>query len=150
MARTFHASPGTRVWNRLAMVLIGAGLGAGRWRVLEVRGRTSGRVYRTPVSLVTYEGREWLVSPYGRAGWAANALALGRVTLRRGSRAIDYRAREVDAAQAAPVLRAYLSQEPITRPYFDVTLESSDAAIAAEASRHPVFALEPAAGPAPA
>ncbi len=145
MAKTYRVSAGVRVWNRLAMWLIGAGLGAGRWRILEVRGRTSGRVYRTPVSILTFEGRHWLVSPYGRRGWAANAIALGEVTLRRGGRSVAYRAHEVEPSQAAPLLRAYLAQEPITRPYFDVTLESSDAAIAAEAPLHPVFALEPVA-----
>lgn len=123
------------------MALIGLGLGAQRWRILSVRGRTSGRTYRTPVSLLTFEGREWLVSPYGRRGWAANALALGEVVLRRGGRSTMFRVREVAPEEAAPVLRAYLQQEPITRPYFDVTLDSSDAEIALEASRHPVFAL---------
>ncbi len=145
MARTYRATAGIRVRNRLATWLIGVGLGAGRWRILEVRGRTSGRVYRTPISILTFEGRDWLVSPYGRRGWAANAIALGEVTLRRRGRSVTYRVLEVEPLLAAPLLRAYLLQEPITRPYFDVTLESSDAAIAAEAPLHPVFALEPVA-----
>ncbi len=142
MAKTYRATTMIRVWNRLALALISMGLGASRWRVLTVRGRKSGREYRTPVSLVTLDGREWLVSPYGRAGWAANAIVLGEVRLRRGGTSRAYRVREVEPSRAAPVLRAYLEREPITRPYFDVTLESSDAAIAAEAPRHPVFALE--------
>src|SRR5262245_26546360 len=113
-----------RVWNRIALALISMGLGAARWRVLTVRGRKTGREYRTPVSLVTLDGGDWLVSPYGRTGWAANALAVGQVRLRRGGSERAYRVREVEAAKAAPVLRIYLEREPITRPYFDVTLES--------------------------
>ncbi|MCC6236452.1 MAG: nitroreductase family deazaflavin-dependent oxidoreductase [Dehalococcoidia bacterium] len=142
MAKAYRVSTGIRVWNALARVGISAGFGARRWRILTVRGRKTGRAYSTPVSLVTVEGRAWLVSPYGRRGWAANALALGEVELRRGRDARTFRVREVPPEQAAPVLRAYYAQEPITRPYFDVTLESSDADFALEAPRHPVFSLE--------
>ena len=41
-----------------------------------------------------------------------------------------------------PVLRSYLRQlRLVVGPYFDVTPASPDAAFAAEAPRHPVFAL---------
>ncbi len=146
MAKTYRVTTGIRVWNLLARGLIGMGLGARRWRILTVRGRRTGRVYTTPIALVTHEGREWLVSPYGRRGWAANALARGEVVLRRGRDARTFRVHEVPPEEAAPVLRAYYAQEPITRPYFDVTAASSDADFAVEAPRHPVFALEEIAG----
>ena len=142
MAKTYRVTTGIRVWNVLARWLIGLGLGARRWRILAVRGRKTGITYTTPVSLVTHEGREWLVSPYGRRGWAANALVLGEVRLRRGRDARTFRVRELPPEEAAPILRAYYAQEPITRPYFDVTLDSSRADFALEAPRHPVFRLD--------
>ncbi len=142
MARTYRVTPAIRTWNVLARALIGLGLGAGRWRILTVRGRRTGRAYSTPVSLLIHGGRDWLVSPYGRRGWAANALAVGEVRLRRGRDVRNVRVREVSPEEAAPVLRAYLAQEPITRPYFDVTLDSPEADFVREAPRHPVFALE--------
>lgn len=142
MAKTYRVTAGIRAWNALARPIIGLGLGARRWRLLTVRGRKTGRAYTTPVSLVAFEGSDWLVSPYGRRGWAANALALGEVVLRRGRDVRAFRVRELPAEQAAPILRAYYAQEPITRPYFDVTLDSSEADFALEAPRHPVFALE--------
>ncbi len=142
MAKTYHVTTGIRVWNALARRIIGLGLGARRWRLLTVRGRKTGRAYTTPVSLVTFEGRDWLVSPYGRRGWAANALALGAVVLRRGRDERTYRVRELPPEQAAPILRAYYAQEPITHPYFDVTGASSEVEFALEAPRHPVFSLE--------
>jgi hypothetical protein len=49
--------------------------------------------------------------------------------------------RALSPAEAAPVLRRYVTRVPITRPYFDVTPGSPLTAFEAEADRHPVFAL---------
>jgi hypothetical protein len=67
------------------------------------------------------------------------------MALHRGDDRTTYDARELDAAKATPVLRAYLSMpsERFVRRDFDITAASSDDAIAAEAGRHPVFALTP-------
>jgi hypothetical protein len=46
----------------------------------------------------------------------------------------------------APVLRRYIADVPITRPYFDASADSPLEAIAAEAGRHPVFRLVPPPG----
>jgi hypothetical protein len=51
------------------------------------------------------------------------------------------RIEEVGPEQAAPILREYLQQVPIARPYFDVTLDSPLEKFAGEAPRHPVFRL---------
>jgi methylthioribose-1-phosphate isomerase len=40
---------------------------------------------------------------------------------------------------AAPVLKQYVTDVPITRPFFDVTPEAPVEAFIAEAHRHPVF-----------
>ncbi len=45
--------------------------------------------------------------------------------------------------ECAPVLRRYLTEVPVTRPYFDVTPDSSDQEFTAEAPRHPVFRVLP-------
>lgn len=141
MARTYRLG----LLRRLANVVISAGLRAGvgppRTYLLEVRGRKSGRVYTTPVTLVEEASARWLVAPYGEVGWVRNVRATRRVTLRRGRRAEPLQAIEVDARAAAPVLRRYLRQVPITRPFFDVKPDSSLDAFAAEAPRHPVFEL---------
>ena len=49
---------------------------------------------------------------------------------------------EVEPDAAVPVLRTYLKQVPITRPYFDVRPESPDEALAQELPRHPVFRID--------
>src|SRR5262249_13628521 len=52
---------------------------------LEVPGRRSGRMRRTAVGLVDYEGRQFLVSLAGESQWVRNVRAAGgRVILRRG------------------------------------------------------------------
>ena len=67
------------------------------------------------------------------------------VTLTRGRRSETVRVVEVDPEEGAPVLKQYLTQNAITRPYFDATPESPVEAFRAEAARHPVFRI---AGPA--
>jgi transposase len=52
-----------------------------------------------------------------------------------------HKVEEVGAEDAIPVLRKYIDEIRVTRPYFDATPSSSDAAVAAELSRHPVFRL---------
>jgi hypothetical protein len=81
------------------------------------------------------------VAPYGDVGWVRNARAAGQVTLSRGGRSETLPIRELPPAEAAPVLQRYVTRVPITRPYFDVRLDSPLAAFVQEAPRHPVFRL---------
>ena len=109
----------------------------GIW-LLTLRGRRSGRSYSTPVSPVERDGKRYIVSPYGEQAWAKNARAAGEVSLGRGKRLAAYRIEPVLPAEAVPVLKQYLVENKITRPYFDTTADSSDEAWLAEAPRHPV------------
>ena len=148
MARTYRLGAGRRFVNRVVLRLLAIGVGPARTYVLITRGRQTGREHRTPVTLVEDAGRRWLVAPYGEVGWVRNARAARAVTLARGRRAETLGIVELGAAESAPVLRRYLREVPITRPYFQVTADSPLEAIAAEASRHPVFELHRAAPPA--
>ncbi len=76
--------------------------------------------------------------------WVRNARAAGEVTLSRGGRTERVRVSELSPEASAPVLREYLSEVRVTRPYFDVTVDSTDPEFAAEAPRHPVFEILPA------
>ncbi len=55
------------VFNRTVAGMTKAGLSVFGSRVLEVKGRSSGLPRRTPVNLLTLDGRQYLVSPAGRA-----------------------------------------------------------------------------------
>jgi deazaflavin-dependent oxidoreductase (nitroreductase family) len=109
--------------------------------LLTVRGRKSGQPYSTPVTLVEENGERWLVSPYGEVAWLRNARAAGEVALSRGRRSETVTIVELRTEEAAPVLKKYLAQVPITRPFFDVTLESAIKDFVAEAPSHLVFRI---------
>lgn len=138
-----RVSRSQRVANAVLLRLLHRGRGPAFMQLLTVRGRASGRLRTTPVVPVVDGGRRWVVSPFGDVEWVRNARVAGRIELGRGDARTEYVLREVDAAEATPVLRAYLSMpsERFVRRDFDVTATSDDAAIAAEAPRHPVFAL---------
>ncbi|HEV3350122.1 MAG TPA: nitroreductase family deazaflavin-dependent oxidoreductase [Methylomirabilota bacterium] len=141
MAATYRLTPARRAANRVVRLLLTLGLMPGPTYLLTVPGRRTGRPLSTPVTLVEEGGQRWLVAPYGEVPWVRNARAAGRVTLTRGRRAETVSLRALGAAEAAPVLRRYVTRVPITRPYFDVTPDSPLTAFEAEAARHPVFAL---------
>lgn len=132
-----------RALNGVVRPLARYGLAGPRTHLLTVRGRSSGTPWSTPVSIVRLDGERWLVAPYGERNWVRNARAAGSVELRRGRAQERLAVREVGPAEAVPVLREYFRLSRVTRPFFDVSPESSEAEWIAEAPRHPVFRLEP-------
>jgi deazaflavin-dependent oxidoreductase (nitroreductase family) len=141
MARTYRHGPLTRLVNRVMAVTVRRGRGPKTLRLLTVAGRRSGQPRTTPVHVLESDGARWLVAPYGAVGWVRNLRAAGTATLERGGRSERVGAVEVGPEEAAPVLRRYIADVPITRPYFDVTADSPLEAVLAEAGRHPVFRL---------
>lgn len=133
------------IWRKIGNVwfrsLLRIGLAPRSYYLLTVPGRKSGQPRSTPVTLVETGVGRWLVAPYGTVSWVHNVRAAGEVTLSRGRQSETLRAVELDPDRSAPVLKAYLSENPITRSFFDVTADSPLDAFRAEAPRHPVFAL---------
>ena len=141
MAATYRLGAARRLANTLVSGLLRLGLGPPRTYLLTVAGRKTGRPLSTPVTLVEMEGHRWLVAPYGEVAWVRNLRAAGRATLARGQRVEAVTARPLGPEESAPVLRRYIKDVPITRPYFDVRPDSPLEAFLAEAPRHPVFLL---------
>ena len=141
MAAKYRVGIARRLVNRVIRLLLRVGIGPPRTYLLTVRGKKTGRMYSTPVTLVERSGQRWLVAPYGDVAWVRNARAAGDVTLTRGRRAETVRLAELGPEDAAPILKQYITEIPITRPFFDVRPESPLADFAAEAPRHPVFRL---------
>lgn len=142
MARVYRVGPATRAVNALFRALTRLGLGARYRHILTVRGRRSGREHSTPVDVMEHAGGRWLVAPYGETNWVKNARAAGEVTLSRGRRSERVRLAEADPSESVRVLRTYMREVAVTRPYFDVGPDASDEAIAAMAPGHPVFRIE--------
>ena len=106
---------------------------------LSVRGRASGRKYTVPVLPLDYQGRRYLVAPRGNTHWARNLRAVGECDLRLGGRTTHFTAREIPAAERAPVVNAYVQQHGKKYGGF-VAKEFADMPDPAD---HPVFLIEP-------
>jgi deazaflavin-dependent oxidoreductase (nitroreductase family) len=150
MARRYRRTTFRRVRDRLMTAALRRGKAPpGIW-LITVPGRRSGTPITTPVSLVEEGDDRWLVAPYGTVSWVRNVRAAGRVTLSRGERSEDLAVAELGPHEAAPVLRRYLTANPLTKRYFEARKGSPLEAFEAEAARHPVFRLGGAeAGPLP-
>jgi len=119
------------------------GLTGPRTHLLIVPGRTTGKLWTTPVSIIRMGDERWLVAPYGDRNWVRNARAAGWVELERGRTRERLEVEELSAKAAVPVLREYYRRGRVTRPFFDVTLDSPHDEWVGEAPRHPVFVLRP-------
>ena len=144
MARSYRLTAGRRAVNRIVRLFNAIGVGSDCDVLLTVTGRRSGIARTTPVTLVRQGASRWLVSPYGEVSWVQNIRAAGAAKLTRGRRSETVRVTELGAAESAPVLKAYIAKVAVTRPFFDAKPDSPVDAFAAEASRHPVFLIEPA------
>ena len=131
-----------RMANRAVGILLRLGIGLGNSYVLEVRGRRSGNVYSTPVSLLEYRNRRYLVAPRGETSWVRNARATGEVSLlRRGVRE-RYSVREVPVEERPVLLKEYLERFALAvQRYFPIPKGAPADSFAGIAARYPVFEL---------
>ena len=127
--------------DALFIALLRAGVTMGTMSLLTVRGRKSGQPHTVPVLLVEQDGERFLVAPYGIVQWVRNLRAAGTATLTRGRRSLVISVTELQAREAAPVLKEYLSRVRVVRPYFDVAKDAPLEAFEGEAPRHPVFQI---------
>jgi deazaflavin-dependent oxidoreductase (nitroreductase family) len=127
--------------NAAMTALLRRGLGPPGIYLLDTRGRRTGAVRTTPVTLVEGDDGRWLVSPYGTVAWVLNARAAGEVALRRGRHAETLAVTELQAEESGPILKRYVREQRVVRPWFDAGPGDPPEAFAAEAARHPVFRL---------
>ncbi|MGB9380865.1 MAG: nitroreductase family deazaflavin-dependent oxidoreductase [Candidatus Binatus sp.] len=131
-----------RFFNRLMGRALRLGFAPGYMRLLEVRGRKSGKTFTTPVNVLDFNGRRWLVAARGDTAWARNARAAGHVCLRRGSSSESLVVRELADADKPEVIKAFLDRfKSQVQRFFDVPAGSPADAFLATASRTPVFEL---------
>ena len=142
MPKPYQVNATVRFVNRIMAQLLRWGVSMPHYSLLTVRGRASGKSYTLPVVLMEAEGQRWIVSPYGEVNWVKNARAAGEVTLFRAGKSETVCLRELNPQESAPVLKKYIAEVPITRPYFDVAFDAPLEAFVAEAPHHPVFLIE--------
>ena len=132
------------VFNQLVKGFTRLGISVRGSRVLEHRGRTSGKLHHTPVNLLTYEDSRYLVAPRGDTQWVRNVRSAdGHLVLILGRRRERCTATEIPVDDSVPILRSYLERWAFETGMFfgGITADASDADWAVEAPRHPVFAL---------
>jgi deazaflavin-dependent oxidoreductase (nitroreductase family) len=131
-----------KVFNRTFGFLISLGIGPGHIYLLEVRGRKSGKLYRTPVDLLKLNGKQYLVAPRGQTQWVRNAEAAGEIVLKRGSTRQQFQLRAIADPEKPPILKAYLdSFKTEVQRYFTVPAGSPLEVFRAISANYPVFEL---------
>jgi deazaflavin-dependent oxidoreductase (nitroreductase family) len=131
-----------RFFNQMMGRALRLGFAPGYMRLLEVRGRKSGKTFTTPVNVLEFQGRRWLVAARGETAWARNARASGRVVLRRGSSSESFTVRELADTDKPEIIKAFLDRfKSQVQRFFEVPAGSPADAFRATASRTPVFEL---------
>src|ERR1700735_1760806 len=131
-----------RFFNRMMGQALRLGFAPGYMRLLEVRGRKSGKLFTTPVNVLDFNGRRWLVAARGETAWARNARAAGHIVLRRGSATESFVVRELADVEKPQVRKAFLDKfASQVQRFFEVPAGSPADAFRATASRTPVFEL---------
>ena len=125
MPKSYRRGFARRLVNLLMKGSLRLGISGRHTYLLSVPGRKSGRTYSTPVILVENSER-WLVGAYGEVSWVRNVRAAGRATLSRGRHHEEIEVSEVGPPESAPVLREYLRQVRVVRPFFDASPAASN------------------------
>jgi deazaflavin-dependent oxidoreductase (nitroreductase family) len=145
--RTYRRPTWLRVhlWDPLARFMIRRGHDGSGMRVLEVRGRKTGRSYQRPVTVAAIGGHRYIVSLWGESQWARNLRAGARAKLRLGSRIEPVEAHELEEGEEkAAIMLDICRQYPyFARGYFKVDPKQVTLEQARElAARYPVFRIE--------
>jgi deazaflavin-dependent oxidoreductase (nitroreductase family) len=130
--------------NRFACWWSGLGLPPKFQAVLEVRGRTSGRLRSNPVVIATVDGKRYLVSMLGPASdWVKNVEAAhGDAVIRQGRRRPVHLV-TVPPEQRAPILREYVRIASSGRQHFPVAVGAPLSEFQIIAERYPVYRIDP-------
>lgn len=131
-----------RAFNRVFGFLVGLGIGFSHNYLLEVRGRKSGKIYSTPINLLEFGGKRFLVAPRGRTQWVRNAEAAGVVALKKGKTKLKFRLRAIPDVQKPEILKAYLDNfKREVQRYFPVAADSPVQAFTPLLQNYPAFEL---------
>jgi deazaflavin-dependent oxidoreductase (nitroreductase family) len=135
--------------------LLRLGLPLGPNRVLIIRGRRSGQLYRVPLAVAEVHGRRFVIGTFGDTNWVRNLRAAGEAELIVGGRTEAVRARELSHQQAVEffgvTLREYVRELPIHwRAFVGLFLRLAAPELLSDPERaadlRPVFQLSPVRG----
>jgi deazaflavin-dependent oxidoreductase (nitroreductase family) len=141
-----YLAPSTfeRWFNWLFGVLVGWGFGPAYNYLLQVQGRKTGRIYSTPVNVLDYKNKRFLVAPRGMTQWARNAAVNGSVWLKKGRGRDQFSVRVLADAEKPEILHEYLNRyKTVVQRYFPIPASSALEEFSRIAPTYPVFQLTP-------
>ena len=131
-----------RIVNRVFGFLVKIGFGLTHNFLLEVQGRKSGRIYATPVNVLTHENKRYLVAPRGDTQWVRNVVVSQKATLVRGAKRENVRMRAIADAAKPEILKAYVDRYRLTvQRYFPIPAGSPLKDFEPLVGRYPVFEI---------
>jgi deazaflavin-dependent oxidoreductase (nitroreductase family) len=95
--------------NRIAKPLLEIGVPMGPDVLMAVRGRKTGLLRSTPVTICETGGRRGVISPFGEVQWVQNLRAAGRATIGVGRNREEVVAVELNLADAGAFIRDVLA-----------------------------------------
>jgi deazaflavin-dependent oxidoreductase (nitroreductase family) len=95
-------------FNAIARTLLAAGIPMGPNVLITVRGRKSGLPRTTPLTIVEFSGKRWLMAPFGEVNWVRNLRAAGQATITVGRRKEAVTAVELGPTEAVEFFRDVL------------------------------------------
>ena len=145
-SKPYFVPPGfvARALNRIYGSLTALGLSPSHSYLLQTQGRKTGLLYSTPVNLLCHGEKLYLVGTRGHTQWSRNALAAGKITLRRGQTFTSFRLHVVPDEDKPDILKTYLIRfKWMVWRFFPVSAGAHASDFAAIAARYPVFELLP-------
>ena len=129
-----------RFFNNFFGFLVKLGIGLPSSFLLEVHGRKSGRAYSTPVNLLEYRGKKYLVAPRGDTQWVRNVVVSGSAVLKKGTRREEVKLNAIADGAKPDILKSYLDTYKMTvQRFFPMPAGSPREAFEPYVSRYPVF-----------
>jgi deazaflavin-dependent oxidoreductase (nitroreductase family) len=128
--------------NRFYGWLASLGLGPSYSFQLHIAGRKTGRIYSTPVNVLRFGEKIYLVGTRGHTQWSRNALVKNQLTLKRGRISMRFHLRALTDQEKPEILQAYLTRFAwMVGRFFPVSASAPVTEFAAIAPRYPVFEL---------
>src|SRR5206468_10777660 len=104
-ARSTRVPSWVPFFNYIAKPLLAAGVPMRPDVLITVRGRKSGLLRTTPVTIAENSGRRGVISPFGDVNWVRNLRAVGRAPITAGRRRAEVTAIELGPPRAAEPIR---------------------------------------------
>lgn len=132
--------------NQVLMAFLRLGIPIGTQHILTIPGRKTGKLYSTPVALLTVNGTRYICT-LGESNWVKNARAAKEGTLQRGRIQERVVLTELPIEERPPILREFPRQVRGGVQFFESILgiRNDPEAIAAAAPQCPVFRVTPVA-----